>query len=55
MGKTLNYLSNEGDYAVDNSKYEQGEIEKGLKIYHPDKLKEETWDDILYNHNFCIL
>ncbi len=46
MGKTLNYLTNDGDYAVDNSKYEQGEIEKGLKIYHPDKLKEETWDDI---------
>jgi len=46
MNKTLNYLAKDGDYAVDNSKYEQGEIESDLKIFHPDKLRDENWDEI---------
>jgi len=46
MEKTLNYLATDGDYIVDNSKYEQGQMERGLKIYSPEKLKTENWDEI---------
>jgi|AntAceMinimDraft_17_1070374.scaffolds.fasta_scaffold00443_16 hypothetical protein len=45
--KTLPYLNYNGDYVVDNNKYEQGQVEHGFKIYSPEVLKKEKWDEIL--------
>ena len=33
MSKTLNYLTATPAYVVDNSRYEQGEVEAGLRVY----------------------
>ena len=46
MEKTLNYLASDGDYIVDNNKYEHGQMERGLKIYSPERLRTENWDEI---------
>ena len=44
MSKTLNYLTATPAYVVDNSRYEQGEVEAGLRVYAPNRLLEETKD-----------
>lgn len=46
MEKARNYLPREADYIVDNSPYEQGQSEYGIAIHHPDKLKDDNWDEI---------
>jgi len=46
MEKTLNYLATDGDYIVDNNKYEHSQVERGLKIYSPEKLRTENWEEI---------
>ena len=47
MEKTMNYLAAEAAYIVDNSKYEQGQTERGLKIYSPEKLRTENLGKLL--------
>ena len=46
MEKALNYLAISADYVVDNNEYEHGQMEKGLKIYSPEKLRTENWDQV---------
>jgi len=46
MEKSLNYLASGGDYVVDNNKYEHGQMERGLKIYSPERLQIENWEEI---------
>lgn len=46
MGKSLPYLAKPAAYVVDNNKYEQGQEEDGLKIFSPERLKEENPDSI---------
>lgn len=47
LDKTKVYLAKDAAYIVDNSKYEQGQRGSGLNIYNPEKLLEETRDEIL--------
>lgn len=47
MDKTMNYLVKEGDYIVDNNKYEQGQVERGMTIYSPEKLRGENPEEII--------
>lgn len=46
MGKSIPYLSRPAAFVVDNNKYEQGEIEDGLEIFSPERLKEDDVDKI---------
>lgn len=41
MEKSLPYLAAPAAYVVDNNRYEQGQVERELNIYAPDKLKTE--------------
>ena len=49
MEKTINYLVSKAAYIVDNSTYEHGEIEHGLMINNPEKLKFED------KNNFFVI
>jgi len=46
MEKSIGYLRKNPSYVVDNNRYEQGQVEQGLKIYKPEKLKFESKSSI---------
>lgn len=46
MDKSIPYLVQPAAYVVDNNLYEQGQEESGLRIYSPERLKEENPEGI---------
>jgi hypothetical protein len=46
MEKSLPYLVEPAAFVVDNNRYEQGQVEAGLNIYSPERLKTEDPESI---------
>jgi len=46
MEKSMNYLSRQAAYIVDNNPYEHGQEEGGLTIHSPERLTRENPDDL---------